>query len=143
MTIIRARALIDGEAEGFVAAWSTPLSFWGGLDAATGRVIDRSHPAFGEVVSGRVLAMPSGRGSSSASSVLAEAIRRGTAPAAIVLAIPDAIIVVGAIVAEKLYGKTCPILVCERAVFERLGAGSYVRVSARGNASTILLGKLG
>jgi predicted aconitase with swiveling domain len=137
MTIVPARALIEGEAEGVIAAWSTPLSFWGGLDAATGCVIDRSHPAFGEVVSGRVLAMPSGRGSSSASSVLAEAIRRGTAPAAIVLAIPDAIIVVGAIVAEKLYGKTCPVLVCERVEFERLVEGSHAMVSARGDASTI------
>jgi predicted aconitase with swiveling domain len=137
MTIVPARALIDGEAEGVIAAWSTPLSFWGGLDAATGRVIDRSHPAFGAEISGRVLAMPSGRGSSSASSVLAEAIRRGTAPAAIILAMPDAIVAVGAIVAEKLYGKICPVLVCERADFERLADGAYARVSGRGEASTI------
>jgi predicted aconitase with swiveling domain len=137
MTIVPARALIEGEAEGVIAAWSTPLSFWGGLDAATGRVIDRSHPAFGAEISGRVLAMPSGRGSSSASSVLAEAIRLGTAPAAIILAMPDAIVAVGAIVAEKLYGKTCPVLVCERADFERLADGAYARVSGRGEASTI------
>ena len=137
MTIIPARALIDGEAEGHIVAWSTPLSFWGGLDAASGRVIDRSHPAFGAEIGGRVLAMPSGRGSSSASSVLAEAIRRGTSPAAIVLTIPDAIIVVGAIVAERLYGRTCPVLVCEPAAFERLADGAYVRVTGRGDASTI------
>ena len=46
--------------------------------------------------------MPSGRGSSSSSSVLAEAIRAGTAPAAIVLGEADPILALGAIVAREL-----------------------------------------
>ena len=137
MKIIVARCLVEGEALGVIAAWPTPLSFWGGFDAATGRVIDRSHPAFGEHVSGRILAMPSGRGSSSASSVLAEAIRRGMAPAAIVLTTPDPIITVGAIVARKLYGKACPVVVCDPADFNRLVEGRRVRVVARESGSTI------
>ncbi len=108
--------------------------------AASGRVIvDRSHPAFGAEIAGRVLAMPSGRGSSSASSVLAEAIRRGTAPAAIILAIADPIITVGAIVAHKLYGKACPVVVCDdTSDFARLSEGMRVRVIAREGSSTIL-----
>jgi uncharacterized protein len=137
MKIVAARCLVEGEAEGLIAAWSAPLSFWGGFDAASGRVIDRSHPAFGEDISGRVLVMPSGRGSSSASSVLAEAIRRGTAPAAIILASADAIIAVGAIVARKLYGKACPVLVCDPDDFKRLCEGQRVRVIAREGGSTI------
>src|SRR5260370_35179854 len=110
MKEIAARSLVEGEAEGVIAAWSAPLSFWGGFDAMTGRVIDRSHPAFGAEISGRVLVMPSGRGSSSASSVLAQATRRGTAPAASVLAIPAPSTTVGATVAAKLYGWTSQIL---------------------------------
>jgi predicted aconitase with swiveling domain len=81
--------------------------------------------------------MPSGRGSSSASSVLAEAIRLGTAPAAIFLTAPDPIITVGAIVARKLYGKTCPILVCELPDFQSLVDGQRVRVVAREGACWI------
>jgi predicted aconitase with swiveling domain len=135
---LTARCLVEGEAEGIVAHWSIPLSFWGGLDAASGRVIDRSHPAFGAEIAGRVLAMPSGRGSSSASSVLAEAIRRGTAPAAIILTIADPIITVGAIVARKLYGRTCPVVVCDAADFARLSEGMRVRVIAREGASAIV-----
>jgi uncharacterized protein len=127
---IPASSLVEGEAEGAVMRWSTALSFWGGLDVASGRVIDRSHPAFGAVVSGRVLVMPSGRGSSSASSVLAEAIRCGTAPAAIVLALADPIIAVGAIVARRLYGKACPILVCDPAHFALLAENEPVRIVA-------------
>ncbi|WP_158814353.1 aconitase X swivel domain-containing protein [Methylocapsa sp. S129] len=137
MRTIAARALVEGEAEGLIAAWATPLSFWGGFDVSSGCVIDRSHPAFGADISGRILAMPSGRGSSSASSVLAEAIRRGTAPAAIILTIPDPIITVGAIVARKLYGKACPIVVCDPVDFARLAEGQRVRVIAREAGSAI------
>jgi uncharacterized protein len=139
---LAARCLVEGEAEGAVALLSIPLSFWGGFDPASGRVIDRSHPVFGAEIAGRVLAMPSGRGSSSASSVLAEAIRRGTAPAAIILTIADPIITVGAIVAHKLYGRACPVVVCAPADFARLSEGMRVRVIAREGLSAIVASDL-
>ncbi len=139
MSSIAALSLVDGEARGPIIVWSTPLSFWGGFDAASGRVVDRSHPACGDIVSGAILAMPSGRGSSSASSVLAEAIRRGTAPAAIILATPDPIIAVGSIVALKLYGKTCPVLVCAPSDFARLVAGRHAWIVAHGRNAEIIL----
>ena len=81
-----------------------PLSFWGGVDPNTGVIIDVRHPQSGEVVSGRVLIMPAGRGSSSSASVLAEMIRLGTAPSRVVLDQPDPILLLGAWVAEELYG---------------------------------------
>lgn len=81
-----------------------PLSFWGGVDPLTGVIIDVRHPQVGEVVSGRVLMMPAGRGSSSSASVLAEMIRLGTAPLRMVLDQPDPILMLGAWVAEELYG---------------------------------------
>jgi uncharacterized protein len=126
-----ARTLVEGRAEGPLTLWSVPLSFWGGYDSRTGAVIDHSHPAFGSVVAGRILAMPSGRGSSSASSVLAEAIRLGTAPAGIILAQPDPIIAVGAIVAARLYGKACPIVVCDAEVMILLRATARVVIEAQ------------
>jgi uncharacterized protein len=107
------RTLVPGEARGPALVLSEPLSFWGGLDPATGAIIDVHHPQRGAVVTGMVLVMPGGRGSSSSSSVLAEAIRAGTAPAAIVLTEPDAIIALGAIVARELYGVSIPIVVLE------------------------------
>jgi predicted aconitase with swiveling domain len=78
-------------------------------------------------VTGTILVMPGGRGSSSSSSVLAEALRRGTGPAGIVLAAPDPILTVGAIVAELLYGLRCPIVVCD---IDGLATGVRVRVAA-------------
>jgi predicted aconitase with swiveling domain len=121
------RTLVPGEARGPVLVLSEPLSFWGGLDPATGTIIDVRHPQRGAVLTGTVLVMPRGRGSSSSSSVLAEAIRAGTAPAAIVLTEPDPIIALGAIVARELYGASIPIVVLE---MNDVRKGREVSVSA-------------
>lgn len=88
-----------------------PLSLWGGMDPATGELIDAHHPQRGVSLAGRVVVMPSGRGSSSSASVLAEAVRAGTAPAAILLGEPDLILSIGSAVAEELYGLRVPVVV--------------------------------
>lgn len=105
------RMLVSGVAEGEVIRLDAGLSFWGGYDPDTGTIIDRSHPQRGASLAGRIVVMPQGRGSSSASSVLAEALRLGTGPAAIVLGEPDQILVIGSLVAKLLYGVECPIYV--------------------------------
>jgi hypothetical protein len=122
-----AHAFARGEAEGVALVLSAPLSFWGGVDAETGRIRDPSHPQFGASVAGRVLAMPLARGSSSSSSVLAEAIRLGRAPVAIILGAPDPILTVGALVAAALYKRACPIVVC---AIEGIATGDRLRVQA-------------
>lgn len=108
----QALVYVAGAAEAPALVLSRPLSFWGGIDAESGRIIDRTHPQVGMSVAGTILVMPAGRGSSSSSSVLAECIRRGTAPSGIVLAETDPILVVGALVAQALYGKVCPVVMC-------------------------------
>ena len=70
--------LVPGKAEGPAFVLAEPLSFWGGLDSATGGIIDQWHPQKDDIITGCILVMRAGRGSSSGSSVLAEAIRRGT-----------------------------------------------------------------
>ena len=114
------------------------LSLWGGIDPATGEVIDTHHPQRGANVSGRVLVMPSARGSSSSASVLAESVRAGTAPLAIVLGEPDLILVIGSAVAEELYGAQVPVVVVppdELAAIRdgaeiRIGPGDHVEMKA-------------
>jgi predicted aconitase with swiveling domain len=106
-----ARTLVPGTAVGPALVLEEPLSFWGGIDPQTGDIVDVRHPQHGANVVGRILVMPSGRGSSSSSSVLAESIRAGTAPAAIVLGEADPILALGAIVARELYGKVTPVVV--------------------------------
>jgi predicted aconitase with swiveling domain len=132
MTTFGARVYVQGDVSGPALVLTRPLSFWGGIDAATGTIIDRTHPQVGTCVTGTILVMPGARGSSSSSSVLAECIRLGTAPVGIVLASPDPILVVGALVAQSLYGKTCPIVVCAID-----GIRSGMRVSISGSEVTL------
>jgi len=108
-----ARTLVAGTAEGPALVLDEPLSFWGGIDPANGDIIDARHPQHGANVAGRILVMRSGRGSSSSSSVLAEAIRAGTAPAAIIMGEADPILALGAIVARELFGTTIPVIVTD------------------------------
>jgi predicted aconitase with swiveling domain len=121
------RFYVAGDAEGVALVLAEPLSFWGGVKVESGEIVDRSHPDCGKNVAGQILVMPSGRGSSSSASVLAEAIRLGVAPAAILLARPDAILTVGALVARSLYAAVCPIVVCS---IDGLTDGDRVRVEA-------------
>jgi hypothetical protein len=132
-----ARTLVAGTARGVALVLDEPLSFWGGIDPVTGDVIDVRHPQRGANVSGRVLVMPSGRGSSSSSSVLAECIRAGTAPAAIVLGESDPILALGAIVARELYRGTVPVVVSSS---PRVHDGDLVTVLATGPRVEILGG---
>jgi uncharacterized protein len=111
---VEAITLVPGMAEGETFVLTEPLSFWGGLDSLTGRIIDQWHPQKDACISGRILVMQAGRGSSSGSSVLAEAIRRGTGPAGIVLMTRDAIVTVGAMVAAELYGASCPVVLASQ-----------------------------
>ena len=124
-----------GEAAGAALVLMEALSFWGGIDADTGNIIDRSHPDLGKNVTARILVMPGGRGSSSASAVLAETIRRGTGPAGIILAIPDPILTVGALVAHSLYGLRCPIVVCP---IDGFATGDLLRVTASATVASVV-----
>ena len=126
MTEVGGRALVLDE----------PLSLWGGMDPATGEVIDVHHPQRGASLAGRVVVMRSGRGSSSSASVLAEAVRAGTAPAAIVLAEADLILAIGAAVAEELYGTAVPVLVLSPAELSAITDGAEIRIGAEGLVRT-------
>lgn len=81
----------------------TSLSFWGGIEPETGRIIDTSHPKFGQFVSHKILCLPSGRGSCTASQVLLELILNNKAPKAIVLRDVDGLVCVGALVAQEIF----------------------------------------
>ena len=129
MKTLSGRRLVDGRAQGIALVLDEPLSFWGGLDPGTGRLIDAHHARHGSTITGRVLVMPSGRGSSSSSYVLAEAIRAGTAPAAIVLAEPDPIVALGAIVARELYGIFVPVVVLAADAHASIGDGMTVEIA--------------
>lgn len=131
----QAQVLVAGEGRGSALVLAEPLSLWGGLDPETGEIIDRRHPQAGEVVTGRVMVLPAGRGSSSASSILLEAVRVGTAPAAIITREPDPILALGAAVSRELYAQAPPVVVLAPEAYAHLQTGQSIAVTQDGSIS--------
>ena len=131
------RTLVAGHASGSALILDEPMSFWGGLDPETGALIDTHHPQLGETLTGRVLVMPAGRGSSSSSYVLAEAIRAGTAPAAIIMHETDGIVALGAIVARELYGVAVPVVTLDRRSYDELRSDVTLEIHASADAASV------
>ncbi|MCJ8203050.1 aconitase X [Pseudomonas sp. RGM2987] len=125
---INGRSLVTGATEGALLFADVGLSFWGGVDPVSGEVIDRHHPLSGERLAGRVLAIPSGRGSCTGSSVLMELISNGHAPAALVLAEADEILTLGVLVAQVIFQRSLPVLCVGHAAFNTLRGQGFVRL---------------
>jgi len=126
------KVVVAGSAEGPALVSAEPISLWGGLDPRTGEIIDRRHDLSGAVVTGCVLVVPGGRGSSTGSAVLLESLRAGTAPAGIVNLRTDPIAALGAIVADVLYGRSLPIVVLPKEAFDSIRPGDRVAIEPDG-----------
>jgi uncharacterized protein len=112
-------------------ALTAPISFWGGVDPKSGRVADPRHPENGQVITGTVLFVPETVGSSSAAAILLELVHGKRAPAAIVLHEPDAILLLGLIVAKEMGYDTPIALRLDRARYTDL-TGRRISVSDQG-----------
>lgn len=127
------RVVVHGQGEGPVLATTVPLSFWGGLNPHTGEIVDRHHPLSGCNVAGCVFVLPYGRGSSTASGVLLEAIMTKHAPSAILLSEVDEIIALGAIVAEEIFSKRLPVIVLDSDTFQKALQAKYAWIKEDGS----------
>lgn len=105
---MRLETLLPGAAQGETLKLSAPISFWGGVDPKTGMIIDARHPERRQSIAGKILLLPGTIGSSSASAVLLELVHAGRAPAAIVMPEPDAILLLGLVVAREMGWSTPP-----------------------------------
>jgi len=94
------RVVKAGCAEGEALVSSEPIGFLGGVDPATGIVIEAGHPLKGQCVAGHVLVFPTGKGSTVGSYTIYRLARSGLAPAAILNTEADPVVAVGAIIAE-------------------------------------------
>lgn len=125
---LRGTALIAGRASGAVLHADTGLSFMGGVDAATGRVIDVHHPLCGQSVAGKILCIPSGRGSCSGSLVIFELLMNGHAPAALVFRHKETILTLGVLIAGELFQRAIPVLHLDAAGFAALAETRFARI---------------
>jgi predicted aconitase with swiveling domain len=129
---VQAEVLIEGPTASAPAlALTAPISFWGGVDPKTGVIADPRHPQSGEQVAGKILLVPETVGSSSAAAILLELVHGNRAPAAIVLHEPDAILLLGLIVAKEMGYETPIALRLDRHQYAAL-QGRTIEVSRTG-----------
>ena len=101
---------VQNNVEGDVVVCNEGVSFWGGVDPDTGVIIDIHHPNCGEQLSGKIVLMPTSRGSCSGSGVLLQLAQNGNAPAALIFRETEDILTLGAMIAERLFNKKIAIL---------------------------------
>jgi len=135
--VIQGRVLVAGAVEGAALASTEPLSFWGGYDQTSGEIIDRRHPLSGCIAVDKILALPASRGSSTTAAVLLEAVRRGTAPAAIITDGTDTFLTLAAIVADEMYQRTFTVVSVDPEEFERLLSAERLRIAVDGSIEVI------
>lgn len=124
------KSVISGIGEGRALVSDQPFSFWGDLDPVSGKVLNPRSNLAGQSIKDRVFVYPRGRGSSTTSAVLLEAVRCSNAPSAIVTLEVEHILALGAIVAQELYQKNVPIMAVTEGVFGKLKTGDYLVVDA-------------
>lgn len=135
--MIATEILVPGRpGSGEACLLSAPISFWGGVDPRTGIIVDMRHPQHGLSIAGTVLFLPGTIGSSSASAVLLELVHAGRAPVALVLHEPDAILLLGLIVAREMEWETPMAVRLDRTLHARF-ADSDVTVDASGTLAPV------
>lgn len=97
---LKGRKICGGNAEGEALVTKQEISFFGGVDPATGKVQEKGHELEGQSISGKILVFPQGKGSTVGSYALYRMKKQGTAPKALVLSDCEAIVAVGAIISE-------------------------------------------
>jgi predicted aconitase with swiveling domain len=130
--MMRGAPLVPGAASGEALVSREPLSFWGGYDHTSGEIIDRRHPLAGQNAAGRILVLPYARGSSTTTAVLLEALRAGTAPAAILTTAAETFFALAAIVAGELFGRSIPVVVVDERDAAALRSGMHLKVERDG-----------
>jgi len=96
---LKGRAISPGKAEGEALVTKEPISFFGGVDARTGIVIEKGHELEGKCIKDKILVFPFGKGSTVGSYVIYALKKNGVAPKAIVNKETEIIVASGVILA--------------------------------------------
>jgi predicted aconitase with swiveling domain len=97
---LKGRKIFKGIAEGEAIVTKDGISFYGGVDPDTGKVVEVGHELEGQSITGKILVFPSGKGSTVGSYTMYRMKKNNMAPAAIVNEQIDTIIAVGCIISE-------------------------------------------
>ncbi len=131
--ILKGRGITHGKASGEAVVSKSAFGFYGAVDPRTGVVIDKRHELYGRNIAGKVMVFPEGRGSTAGAIYMLELARCGTAPAAIINRVTEPILATGAILAEKFYQTTIPVIdSLDGDPITLLSDGDHVTVDADG-----------
>lgn len=108
------------DVSGSILVCDVALSFWGGVHPQTGVIVDTHHPQCGESVAGRILMMPSSRGSCTGSAVLLGLALIGKAPAALIFREAEDVLTLGALVGNTMYGSSIAVIKLNSIEYEQL-----------------------
>ena len=125
------RIILGGAVEGPLLL-SKPIAFWGGFDPVAGRISEQRHEQFGEVVTGKIVAMPGLRGPTSSGSPLAESLRLRTGPRALLLVDVSLIAVMAGMIADRLYGSGMTVVAISNETLAALADWKIVAVAESG-----------
>jgi predicted aconitase with swiveling domain len=130
----RTKVIVGGRAEGEALVSLQPITFFGGVDAKTGEVIEGGHEIRGQRLAGRVLVFPHGKGSTVGSYVLYSLAKRRIAPAAIINSQFDAIVTSGCVMGG------IPLLIMPQEARLRIREGDVVRIGRSGRMEALRRG---
>ncbi len=108
--VLKGRGITRGSVSGEAVVSKSPFGFYGAVDPRTGIVSDKRHELYGRKIAGKIMVFPEGRGSTGGALYMLELARCGTAPAAIINRVTEPILATGAILAEKFYQTTIPVI---------------------------------
>jgi predicted aconitase/predicted aconitase with swiveling domain len=124
----KAISIVQKDIKGKVFKCCEGLSFWGGVDPQTGRIIDIHHPNHGSFISKKILLMPTSRGSCSGSGVLLQLAQSELAPAALIFHETEEILTLGAIVADQLFDKQVAVLKVSKEIYNDLARADTAEI---------------
>lgn len=120
--ILKGRCIVEGYAEGRALVSKDPISFMGGVDPKTGKIIERGNEIEGECIKDKILVFPSAKGSTGGSYMLYEAVKNKVGPKAIVNSEAESIVVIGAIVSD--------LPMVDRIDISLIKTGDFLKVNA-------------
>ncbi len=94
--VLKGRKVISGTVQGEAVVTTQPISFLGGVDPNTGRVVEKGHEMEGQSITGKIFVFPHGKGSTAGPYIIYAMTKRKTAPLAMINVNAEPIIAVGA-----------------------------------------------
>jgi uncharacterized protein len=124
------RKIAPGAVSGEALVTASGISFFGGIDPETGRVVEKGHELEGQIISGKIFVFPTGKGSTVGSYTLYRLKKAGLAPVAIINTESETITAVGCIISGIACVDHIPI--------DQIQTGMQVSVDAENGIVEIL-----